>query len=85
MRDRDETYSWGELLACIRAYWSVRQHGAGDSMSSVRMLDVSRAWDQLNTEDRTALFLGVWLERREIPAAVVQRMKVFLNEGETNA
>lgn len=82
MDDRDERYSWGELLACIRAFWSVRERGAGDGMAQVRMLDVSRAYERLSFDDKTAIFLGIWLEEREIPAAVVQRMKTYLNEGD---
>lgn len=45
------------------------------------MLDVSRAYDQLDEDDRRAVFLGIWLEQREVPAGVVARMRKFLNEG----
>lgn len=83
MDDRDERYSWGELLACIRAYWSVRERGAGDGMAQVRMLDVSRAYQRLEPDERIAIFLGVWLEQRPIPALIIANMRRYLNEGNT--
>lgn len=79
----DQRYTWGELLASIRAYWSVRHHGSGEVAMS-RMVDVSRAYDQLDTEERIQLFLGVWLERSTVPNMVIQKMKIYLNEGVRN-
>lgn len=77
---RDEEYSWEEVLHSARHYWAVRHHGCGDTMSGVRMLDVSRAYGVLSVADKRALFLGVWLEQAEVPTGVIAKMRRYLNE-----
>jgi hypothetical protein len=78
----DRAYSWNEVLLSVRAYWQVRERGSLDSLSGVRMLDVSRAYRHLGREDQRALFLGVWLEREEVPTGVIAKMRRYLN-GDT--
>ena len=78
----DRAYSWNEVLLSVRAYWPVRERGNLDSVSGVRMLDISRAYDTLSLDERRAVFLGVWLEEREVPTGVIAKMRKFLNEGE---
>lgn len=78
----NDTYSWNEVLLAVRAYWQIRERGSLDSVSGVRMLDISRAYDQLDSRDRVRLFRGVWLEQEEVPAGVIAKMRRHLNEGE---
>jgi hypothetical protein len=75
----DRAYSWNEVLLSARAFWQVRERGAVDSLSGVRMLDIARAYEVLTLEERVQLFLGVWLEREEVPAGVIAKMRRFLN------
>ena len=79
MAEVSDEYTNGEVLLSVRAFWGVRARGSMDSAGGVRMLDVSRAYDRLDTEERIALFLGVWLEREPVPKAVITRMRHLLN------
>lgn len=75
----EDEYSWHEVLMCVRTYWTVRERGNGSSFASARMADVSRAYDRLTTSERSRLFMGVWLEQEPVPAAVIAKMRAFLN------
>lgn len=76
----DDRYTFNEVLAVTRLYWKIRERGDGSSFASSRMLDVSRAYDQLDDNERRQLFLGVWLEQFDPPTAVIAKMRRFLNE-----
>lgn len=75
----DDRYSWNEVLSVTRLYWTIREKGNGSTFASARMYDISRAYDQLSVSERTALFLGVWLEQQDIPSAVIAKMTHYLN------
>lgn len=79
----DSTYSWNEVLLSARAFWQIRERGSMDSIAGVRMLDIGSAYAQLDTNDRRALFLGVWLEREPIPTGVIAKMRHYLNGDKT--
>ena len=73
-------YTNGEVLLSCRAFWAIRSYAGGlDSMSCVRMLDVARAYESLEPDDRRLLFEGVWLERAPVPRAVITKMRHYLN------
>lgn len=76
---QDDRYSWNEVLLSARAFWQVRERGTIDSLSGVRMLDVARAYESLAEDERRALFLGVWLEQEPVPAAVIAKMRNYMN------
>lgn len=75
----DDRYTWNEVLSVTRLYWTIREKGNGSTFASARMMDVSKAYDQLDVSERTQLFLGVWLERQEVPSAVIAKMTHYLN------
>lgn len=78
-----DRYTWNEVLLAVRAYWPIRDRARTlDTVSGVRMLDVSRAYERLEVEEKRALFEGVWLEREPVPAAVIAKMRHYLN-GDT--
>lgn len=72
-------YSWNEVLAVAQHYWANRDYNRGTHETLARIADVSRAYDQLTENERRQLFLGVWLERTEIPSAVITKMMRYLN------
>lgn len=77
-----DAYTWNEVLAVTRMYWTIRERGDGSSFAASRMLDISRAYDQLDDNERRQIFMGVWLEQQDPPKAVIAKMRRYLN-GET--
>lgn len=75
----DDDYSWQEVLTCTRMFWTVRERGNGSSFASARMLDIARAYAILTTSEKSSLFKSVWLEWEPVPAAVIAKMKAYLN------
>jgi hypothetical protein len=75
----DEGYSNDAVLKATRYFWAVREQGCTNTRAGSIMLDVSRAYDQLDMEEQVQLMLGVWLEQEPIPKAVITKMRHYLN------